>query len=125
MDKAVSHSAYTDSSGALLSGVPTIVDYYENLIENIDTLVADATEKALSRYQRGVQKTARKQGWGKKSREIDVSFDPARMEVVLTGDASMEYGTGPEPARPALRASITRVEDLEKMIQNEIRKATR
>lgn len=125
MIEAVSNSSYPDSSGALLSGVPSVVAYYENLIDNIDDIVSEATTSALTRYQKSVQRTAKRQGWGDKAQSIDVRFDPENVEVILSGDATMEYGTGPEPARPALRASLGRVESLEKMIEKEMKKRFR
>jgi len=122
MSKAVYRSTSYNNSGALISGIPTLIAFYNDYIDNIEKHVVDATETVLKKYKKSIVEDAQTKGWGDLSSTVDVSFDPEKLEISVAGDTSMEYGLGTEPPRPVIRAAISRTEDLTELITAELKK---
>lgn len=122
MSKAVYRSTSYNNSGALISGIPTLVAFYNDYIDNIEKHVVDATETVLQKYKKAIVEDAQTKGWGDLSSTVDVSFDPEKLEVSVAGDTAMEYGVGTEPPRPVIRAAISRAENLTELITAELKK---
>jgi len=109
-------------SSAPVEGIPTIVAFYENYLDNIDTYINEAVVKASSAYQHDLTRYAHSKGWGDKAETVSVDFDNKDMEIVISGDKEMEYGTGRVPPAPVVRAAVSRVADLENLINSELKK---
>ena len=122
MKKAVSRTMTLNSSGALISGVPTLVAYYQEYVNNIQHYIRDAAEVAVRKYEDTLQTDAQVRGWGEDASTISVSLDPKRLQIQISGSADREYGTGSEPPRPVIRGAIARVKDLEDSIERELKR---
>ena len=122
MFKAVSNITSAYGSGAPISGVPSIIGKYETFIDNIDKNLAKAMTSVANRYQDDLRKLAQSKGWGTASDSVRVEVDKSSMELVISGDSSMEYGTGPSSPKPVMRAAVTRVDDIGEMLSKELQK---
>jgi uncharacterized protein YijF (DUF1287 family) len=122
MFKAVSNITSAHSSGALLYGVPVAVAQYEQMIDNIDEVFKSAAHRAVVTYEKQLRDMARKKGWGSESENVTVTYDPSNIQIVVSGDKGLEYGTGSTPPKPVVRAAITQVSDLEDILTKEIAK---
>ena len=123
MSMAMSSPTPTPGSGSLISGVPTVVAFYEDYIENIDKHVERAVAKAIPKYERKLRKLARKKGWGRDSRRsLSVTYGPEDVELSIHGDFNQEYGTGLEPPRPVIRSAMADIDELERMVNKQIAK---
>lgn len=124
MSKAVSHTLPITGSGTLLSGTPSVVSYYEELIDNFPSILSTAAEKASNRYQESLRGIAQRKGWGTQSGEINVDYNKSNMEFVVTGSQDLEYGRDGDPPKPVVRNAITRTTDLEDLVEEELGKVT-
>lgn len=122
MFKAVSNITSAYGSGAPISGVPSVVEKYEDFLDNIDKNLAKAMTSVANRYQSDLRKLAQSKGWGPEADSVRVEVDKSSMELVISGNASMEYGTGPSSPKPVMRAAVARVDDLGEMISRELQK---
>lgn len=122
MSMAMSSPTPTPGSGSLIGGVPAVVAFYEDYIENIDKYVDRAISKAIPKYERKLRKLARKKGWGKDTRSLAVTYSPEDMELSIQGNFQQEYGTGMEPARPVIRSAMADLEELERLVNKQIAK---
>lgn len=122
MSMAMSSPSPEPGSGSLISGVPTVVAFYEDYIENIDKYVGRAIERAIPRYQSKLRKQARRKGWGKEAQSLAVTYNPQSMELAIQGDFNKEYGTGVDPALPVVRSAVANVDELERMVNKQIAK---
>jgi hypothetical protein len=123
MKQAVPTSSMTSDSDAILSGVPSIVNFYEDYLDNIDKNIEEAINKVIPNYERKLRRHARRRGWDAESRKsISVSYDPVNLELSITGDVSSEYGTPNQPPAPVLRHAAANVADMERMFNKQIAK---
>lgn len=122
MFKAVSHTLPVNGSETLLSGTPTLVAYYETLIDGFPNILSTAAEKASTRYQESLRGTAKKKGWGSQSNEIYVDYSKVNMQFTVTGSRDLEYGVEGTPPRSVVRNAITRTTDLETLVEDELSK---
>lgn len=122
MKKAVSRTMTLNSSGALISGVPTLVAYYQEYVNNIQHYIRDAAEVAVRKYENTLRTDAQVRGWNEDANSLSVSLDPKRLQVNISGSAEKEFGTTSEPPRPVIRGAIARVKDLEDAIERELKK---
>lgn len=122
MSMALSSSSPVPGSDPIIGGVPTVVAFYEDYIENIDKHISKAVERAIPRYERKLRKQARRKGWGPAARSLTVTYDPDNMELAIQGDFNKEYGTGIEPALPVVRSAVADIEYLERSVNKQIAK---
>lgn len=122
MFKAVPNTITPHDSGALFSGIPSIITFYEDYVDNVEKNLQDSMKTIVPAYEAQLRQQAVRKGWGDSHQTISVSYDPDALELSMTGDPVSEYGTGKEPPRPVIRTAIANIQDLEDAITNQIDK---
>jgi hypothetical protein len=120
MPKAVSNYSTSNGSDGFISGVPSIISFYEDLVENADKYLEDAVSKIAPVYENYLRDQAKDRGWEDSYTSITVSYDPANRQLNLTGDPMKEYGDGRQPPRPVIRSAVSDLQDLENAVNQQI-----
>lgn len=122
MFKAVLNSITSSGSDALISGVPSVVDYYSKYMDYVEKNLKNSMSTVTTSYEKQLRDQAIRKGWADNHKSISVSYNSDAMEMSITGDPVSEYGTGKEPPRSVIRTAIANIQDLEDMINGQIKK---